>query len=212
MISKQPILYSFRRCPYAMRARMAISYSQQHVALREVVLKDKPSSLFEYSPKGTVPVLVCADGTVINESIDIMLWALALNDPDHWQKNLPEQRSLIEQNDGPFKIRLDQYKYADRYPEHSELFYRESCYPFLDLLEARLTKYRYLFSDNYCLADIAIFPFIRQFAHVDLAWFESTSWHEVSRWLNEFKCSKLFTSIMQKYPAWLEGDAPTLFP
>tara|TARA_R110001592_G_scaffold167131_2_gene402499 strand:+ start:1671 stop:2309 length:639 start_codon:yes stop_codon:yes gene_type:complete len=212
MHTKLPILYSFRRCPYAMRARMAIAYSQQHLELREVILKQKPESLFSYSPKGTVPVLVLPNGSVIDESIDIMLWALAINDPDDWQNKISEQQGLIEQNDGSFKANLDKYKYADRYPEQSELFYRESCYDFLDELEERLSRQRYLFSDQYSLADIAVFPFIRQYAHVDLTWFENHTWHEVSRWLNEFKSSELFTSIMLKYPAWSEEDLPRLFP
>lgn len=195
-----------------MRARMAIAYSQQHLELREVILKQKPESLFSYSPKGTVPVLVLPNGSVIDESIDIMLWALAINDPDDWQNKISEQQGLIEQNDGSFKANLDKYKYADRYPEQSELFYRESCYDFLDELEERLSRQRYLFSDQYSLADIAVFPFIRQYAHVDLTWFENHTWHEVSRWLNEFKSSELFTSIMLKYPAWSEEDLPRLFP
>ena len=169
MHTTQPILYSFRRCPYAMRARMAISYSQQSIELREVILKHKPDSLFKYSSKGTVPILVLPNMTVIDESIDIMLWALSINDPDAWQINLADQMRLIEENDGSFKSSLDKYKYADRFPEHSELYYRESCYHFLDDLEERLSKYQFLFSDQYSLADIAIFPFIRQFAHVDLA-------------------------------------------
>tara|TARA_R110001592_G_scaffold238227_2_gene497793 strand:- start:93668 stop:94264 length:597 start_codon:yes stop_codon:yes gene_type:complete len=191
---------------------MAIAYSQQNVELREVSLKQKPSTLIHYSPKGTVPVLILPDGTVIDESIDIMLWALSKHDPDSWQNNIAQQQQLIAQNDGSFKTSLDKYKYADRYPEQSELFYKEACYPFLDKLEERLNKHKYLFSNQYCLADIAIFPFIRQFAHVDIAWFENHAWHELTRWLNEFKGTYLFSSIMHKYPSWSEGDSPTLFP
>jgi glutathione S-transferase len=212
MHTTRPILYSFRRCPYAMRARMAIVYSQQSVELREVILKHKPNSLLSCSAKGTVPVLVLPNTPAIDESLDIMLWALSINDPDDWQSNLVEQKRLIEENDGSFKSNLDKYKYADRYPEQSELFYRESCYRFLNELEERLSGHRFLFSDQYSLADIAIFPFIRQFAHVDLAWFISHKWHEVSRWLTELKSSELFTGIMQKYPAWSEGDIPRFFP
>lgn len=212
MLSTRPILYSFRRCPYAMRARMAISYAQQSVELREVILKQKPDSLFSHSPKGTVPVLVLSNGSVIEESIDIMLWALSINDPDNWQKNISEQKQLIEQNDGNFKSNLDKYKYADRHPEQTELFHRESCYDFLDELEERLSRHQYLFSNQCSLADIAIFPFIRQFAHVDLTWFENHTWHKVVRWLNEFKASQLFTDVMLKYPAWSEKESPRLFP
>jgi glutathione S-transferase len=191
---------------------MAITYAQHSVELREVILKEKPDSLLECSSKGTVPVLVLPNGSVIDESMDIMLWALSINDPDDWQSNFVEQRQLIEENDGSFKSNLDKYKYADRYPEQSELFYRESCYHFLNELEERLSRHRFLFTDQYSLADIAIFPFIRQFAHVDLAWFISQKWHEVSRWLSELKFSDLFTGIMQKYPAWSEGDIPSFFP
>lgn len=205
------ILYSFRRCPYAMRARMALAYSQQKVELREVSLKQKPISLFEYSAKASVPVLVLTDGTVIDESLDIMLWALAKYDPDHWQEKLSEQVALIKENDTNFKANLDKYKYADRFPE-TELVYRENCYAFLDNLESRLQDQTYLFTNRLRLADIAIFPFIRQFAHVDLDWFESSHWHGLKRWLNEFKSSDLFVSVMHKYPVWQEPDPATFFP
>ena len=211
MLSTHPILYSFRRCPYAMRARLAIAYAHQKVELREVVLKQKPNSLLNYSPKATVPVLVLDDGKVIDQSIDIMRWALTKSDPDNWQKNLPEQLPLIKKNDFSFKANLDKYKYADRHPE-SELHYREACYDFLDDLESRLLDKGYLFDDHYCLADIAIFPFIRQFAHVDLNWFEGAQWHNIKAWLNDLKSSDLFLSIMYKFPPWSEHDKPTLFP
>lgn len=206
-----PILYSFRRCPYAMRARMAIAYSQQQLEIREVVLKNKPASLLVYSEKGTVPVLITKNETIIDESIDIMLWALKLHDPEDWLASIEEQKRLINLNDHTFKAQLDKYKYADRHPEHSELFYREECYPFLDRLETRLNKYDYLYSDHYGFADIAIFPFIRQFAHVDLEWFENAKWKKLQHWLTKLKKSELFTSVMTKYPAWQEGDQPRYF-
>jgi glutathione S-transferase len=206
-----PILYSFRRCPYAMRARMAIAYSQQSVELREIILKQKPSSLFDYSPKATVPVLVLNEGRVIDQSLDIMLWALSNYDPDNWQHNLSDQLALIKLNDISFKAKLDKYKYADRYPE-PELYYREACYDFLSYLDTKLQNKDYLFADQYCLADIAIFPFIRQFAHVDLSWFESSSWHNVRRWLTALKTANLFSRVMNKYPVWSEQDEPTYFP
>lgn len=206
-----PLLYSFRRCPYAMRARMAIAYARQTVEIREITLKQKPSSLLNFSPKATVPVLVLEDGTVIDQSLDIMRWALSKHDPDNWQENVTQQEALISTNDTDFKESLDRYKYADRHPE-TELYYREDCYRFLNDLETQLQAKNYLFGDNFCLADIAIFPFIRQFAHVDLRWFENTEWHAVKRWLEEFKTSELFSSIMHKYPAWAEGDLATHFP
>lgn len=207
-----PILYSFRRCPYAMRARLAIYYAQQHVELREVSLKHKPTSLYTYSPKATVPVMAFNDGRVIDESLDIMLWALNKQDPDNWLENLDDQGELIKQNDFEFKQFLDKYKYADRHPELSELAHRDNCYFFLEELEQRLTKHPYLFSDRPRLADMALLPFIRQFAHVDLSWFERSAWTQVNKWLMNFKTSELFKSIMFKYPVWSEGDAVTLFP
>lgn len=211
MQEKQALMYSFRRCPYAMRARLAITYAQQLVEIREVSLKQKPDSLFTYSAKATVPVLVLPDGEVIDESLDIMLWALNKNDPDNWQDTLAEQLNLIKENDTNFKANLDKYKYADRYPE-SELVYRERCYSFLDKLDKHLQYQTYLFADTYRLADMAIFPFIRQFAHVDLDWFENSNWQEVKRWLNELKSSDLFTSIMHKYPIWQASDPATYLP
>ena len=207
-----PILYSFRRCPYAMRARMAIAYAKQTVTLREVILKTKPASLFTYSSKGTVPVLVLEDGKVIDESIDIMRWALKIHDPDGWLGNIEEQVKLVNMNDQDFKARLDKYKYADRHPEHSEQCHREACYPFLDRLEGLLEKQDFLFSHQYSFADIAIFPFIRQFAHVNLAWFESSRWENLKHWLTQLKTSEFFTSVMTKYPAWEEGSEPVHFP
>lgn len=212
MTTNLPILYSFRRCPYAMRARMAIAYSQHTVELREVSLKAKPKSLLHYSQKGTVPVLISEAGAVIDESLDIMYWALEVNDPDNWLKSIDKQAPLIRLNDDVFKAQLDKYKYADRYPEYSENFYREACYPFLDRLESHLSTQTFLFSDHCCFADIAIFPFIRQFAHVDLDWFKATKWTKLQHWLTQLKSSELFTSIMTKYPAWQEGDKAVYFP
>lgn len=211
-----PILYSFRRCPYAMRARMSLVYSQQTVELREVLLKDKPADLLAISPKGTVPVLLCEDGRVIEESLEIMLWALNKADPNAWltQEKKQEQRQfeLITANDKQFKALLDRYKYADRFPEFSEQYHREQCFEFLRRLEEKLAKHTFLFGEQPCLADIAIFPFIRQFAHVDLEWFEASSWHKLQRWLNYFKKSDLFTRSMTKYPTWENGDSPVHFP
>tara|TARA_R110002167_G_scaffold25973_7_gene89619 strand:- start:8 stop:580 length:573 start_codon:yes stop_codon:yes gene_type:complete len=190
---------------------MAILYAQQRVELREVVLKQKPESLLNYSQKATVPILVLSDGSVIDQSLAIMQWAISKYDPDNWQDKLSEQTQLIEKNDTDFKANLDKYKYADRHPE-PEIYYRTACYEFLDNLDTRLKAQRYLYAEHYCLADIAIFPFIRQFAHVDLSWFETSQWQYVKRWLNELKSSDLFLGIMHKYPAWTEHDKPTFFP
>ncbi len=211
MKDQRAVLYSFLRCPYAMRARLALAYSQQIVEIREVTLKNKPESLLAYSAKATVPVLVLNDETVIDESLDIMQWALSKHDPDNWQENLSQQKELIQENDKQFKTYLDHYKYADRHPE-SETYYRERCTDFLNKLENRLQQHNHLFSNHSSLADMAIFPFIRQFAHVDLTWFESSKWHNLQRWLNHHKSSELFNSIMFKYPTWQKTDAPSYFP
>lgn len=209
-----PVLYSFRRCPYAMRARLAIALADCRVALREVVLKDKPAALLQVSPKATVPVLVQADGNFIEESLDIMLWTTK----NHavWQALDQQQRqqafTLIQENDVSFKQALDRYKYADRYPEHSEQYYRQQGEIFLSKLEQRLANQQGLLADSLTLADFAILPFVRQFALVDWQWFSSANYPQLQRWLNSFLQSDLFARIMIKYPPWQQGDDITLFP
>lgn len=210
-------LYSFRRCPYAMRARLAIAQSGIQCELREVVLKDKPQQLIELSPKATVPVLLTADDKVIDESIDIAFWALAQHDPDNWYQSLSSEQheqmlALIENNDGEFKYFLDRYKYADRYPEQDERFYREQGEKTLTRLEQLLTEHDCLLRDSWTLADIALLPFIRQFAFVDKDWFDSSPYPRVRAWLEAFLESDLFRSVMKKYPQWQEGDEPVGFP
>ncbi|MCX4193015.1 glutathione S-transferase [Methylophaga sp. OBS1] len=210
-------LYSFRRCPYAMRARLAIAQSGIQCELREVVLKDKPQQLIELSPKATVPLLLTADDKVIDESIDIAFWALAQHDPDNWYQSLTSEQheqmlALIENNDGEFKYFLDRYKYADRYPEQDERFYREQGEKTLTRLEQLLTEHDCLLRDSWTLADIALLPFIRQFAFVDKAWFDSSPYPRIRAWLEAFLESDLFRSVMKKYPQWQEGDEPVVFP
>jgi len=178
-------LYSFRRCPYAMRARLAIAYSQQQVQLREIILKEKPPEMLALSEKATVPVLQLSSGEVLDESLDIMAWALSHNDPNNWLAgNLNQMLSLIDENDFEFKEWLDRYKYADRFPEFTESYYRDQCEDFLVKLELRLTVTQYLFANKLTLADIAIFPFIRQFASVDKQWFQQTPYHNLKIWLD----------------------------
>ncbi|OUR86787.1 glutathione S-transferase [Gammaproteobacteria bacterium 42_54_T18] len=202
-----PLLYSFRRCPYAMRARLALYSSGIQVALREVVLRDKPADLRELSPKATVPVLVTPEGQVIDESLDIMLWALEQSDPEGWLLKGKATMVLIGQNDGQFKHWLDHYKYADRFPEHSASYYREQAEVFIAELEARLSAYSYLMAEKLSLADVAIFPFIRQFAHVDKSWFDQAPYPKVQIWLAELLKSSRFTDVMVKYPQWhVESD------
>lgn len=211
--STDHILYSFRRCPYAMRARMALRYSDCRVQLREVELKNKPDALIAISAKATVPVLQCADGRVIDESLDIMHWALRHNDPHNWlqAQYQPEVSALIETNDTLFKRHLDHYKYADRYPEFSQLEYRQQGEVFLQQLEQRLQQQAYLLSERISLADVAIFPFIRQFAHVDIGWFDQAPYPCLRAWLYQWMESSLFQSVMQKYTPWRVGDTPLVF-
>jgi len=207
------IFYSFRRCPYAIRARMALKYSGVSVLLREIELKNKPPQMLCCSVKGTVPVLVLADGTIIDESRDIMLWALGLTDPEHWltENSATEINHLLNDNDYRFKNALDQYKYADRYPDQPVEYYRTQGETFLALLECRLTNHRFLMGDKVSMADIGIFPFIRQFALVDKDWFYQSSYHQLQAWLDHFLQSELFISVMQKYPSWTESSEPVFF-
>jgi glutathione S-transferase len=215
--SNLAVLYSFRRCPYAMRARLAIANSNIQLELREIVLRDKPQQLIDISPKATVPVLHLPDNTVIDESLDIMHWALEQNDPAHWFNSLSDEQKtlsqkLITNNDGEFKYYLDRYKYADRYPEHTQEHYRQQAEKFLILLEQQLQQNDFLICDRITLADMAILPFIRQFAFADKAWFDQSPYPYIQAWLAEFTESDLFQSIMIKYSAWQFEDQVTLFP
>lgn len=209
-MSGLPVLYSFRRCPYAMRARMAIAVSGVKVELREVALRDKPAELGDVSPKATVPVLVLQNGAVIDESLDIMRWALGNSDPEGWL--LRDDTVLIAVNDGPFKQALDRYKYPDRVGAADGLAGRAQALVHLAALEDRLARNRFLHGPTYGLSDIALFPFVRQFAAVDQAWFGNQPLQALQAWLNELTRSALFDSIMQRYPQWRAGDGPTIFP
>lgn len=197
--SNQPILYTFCRCPYAIRARLAITISQLSVEYREILLRDKPREMLKLSPKGTVPVLVLPDGQVIDESIDIMRWALAQNDPEHW---LTDESDLIDINDHEFKPWLDRYKYADRHPEQSSDFHRQQGEVFLERLESKLHLHSALSGNNYTITDYAIAPFIRQFAHVDKHWFFNSAYPKTIQWLQHILTSDLFERVMMKQPVW----------
>ena len=191
-------LYSFRRCPYAMRARMALRYSGVPVEIVEVSLKAKPGEMLAISPKGTVPVLD-AGGRVIDESLEIMRWALAQHDPQGWLLDGDSRiAELIEANDQGFKMHLNRYKYAERYPEQPMEVYRAEGALFLQRLDELLTDRDYLLTDHPSLADIALLPFVRQFAHVDREWFAQTPYVRLQAWLQRFLESDLFTSIMKK--------------
>jgi len=197
-----PILYSYRRCPYAMRARMALSYAGIAVEIREVSFKDKPAHMLQVSPKGTVPVLVLQSGQVIEQSLDIMYWALQQHDADGWLREDPQQQLLIAENDGSFKQSLDRYKYAIRFPEYSAEHYRQQGELFLQKLEQRLQQSAFLLGNTISLSDIAIFPFIRQFAAVDSVWFETAAYTRLESWLQHLVNSTLFESVMTKYPSY----------
>ena len=205
-----PLLYSFRRCPYAIRARLAIKVSGVQVQLREVLLADKPKEMLACSAKGTVPVLVLPDSGVIDESREIMVWALQQYDPSGWLPSDPEMQAqvdrLIDGNDGDFKRHLDQYKYADRFPEQPMEVYRQQAEEFVAQLERCLTAQRYLTGDRLTMADMAVLPFIRQFAAVDRAWFERADYYRLRTWLDELLATDLFASVMKKYDRWRCGD------
>lgn len=205
-----PILYSYRRCPYAMRARMALCSAGIEVEIREISLKEKPRHMLLVSPKGTVPVLVLDDGRVIDQSLDIMLWALKQRDVDDWLNvNMPEAIALIDLNDGMFKQSLDRYKYAIRFPEHPAQYYRSEGEQFLQQLESQLARHKFLMCDRPSFVDIAIFPFIRQFAAVDEAWFQTIAYSQLKNWLHHWLNSDLFARIMVKYPVYYDetGEA-----
>jgi glutathione S-transferase len=196
---------------------MAIAYSGVTVVLREVVLRDMPASLLACSPKATVPVLVLTDGRVLEESRDIIDWALAVNDPQVWQPERGdlahgENMRLVDENDAFFKHNLDRYKYAERYPEHPADYYRGRGELFLEKLEGLLQQHAWLCGERMSVVDVSIFPFVRQFVHVDKAWFKGAAYPRLQAWLDYFLGSTLFTRVMEKYPQWREGDAVTLFP
>src|SRR5690554_637466 len=207
-------LYSFRRCPYAMRARLGLLFAELQVELREIVLKDKPAQMLAISPKGTVPVLQLTDGVVIEESRDIMIWALEQHDPQGLLDAavLDQAKALIEQNDNEFKHWLDRYKYSDRHPEMSQMEYRQRGEVFSQILERLLTENPFLLGHQPTIADIGIMPFVRQFAHVDRDAFYSLPYPNLQRWLQLWLEHPFFLKAMVKYPPWQEGDDAVVFP
>lgn len=204
-----PVLYSFRRCPYAMRARLAVSVSGVPVEVREIVLRDKAPAFLAVSPSATVPCLATEDA-VIDESLDVMIWALQQNDPTGWLDMPDAGFDLIAEADGPFKQALDRTKYHTRYPEHDREDSRAAAMSFLNTLAPMLVE-GHLFGPYASLADMAILPFVRQFALIDKARFDTDADPLLCRWLDDFLHSDLFATIMPKLPKWVEGDAPTHF-
>ena len=209
-----PTLYSFRRCPYAIRARLAVKVSGAAVTLREVVLRNKPAALIGASPKATVPVLQLQNGAVLDQSLDIMRWALSLNDPQHWLRfeNHAEAQALIALNDGRFKQALDCYKYAPRHPQRPAHVYRDEAMELMLMpLNARLAEHGFLLCDSPSLTDMAIVPFVRQFAAVDIEWFNTAPLPHLQLWMKHLADSPLFVSVMTRYAAWQPGDADVMF-
>lgn len=197
-----PILYTFRRCPYAIRARMALAYSCITVVQQEVILKQKPQEMLLASPKGTVPVLILADGRVIDESLDIMDWALTQYDPDGWLCTELKDKcnDLIDSNDVWFKPILDNYKYSQHANNYDPHYYRNEVKEYFSKLNLLLKNRQFLLADHISLADVALFPFIRQFYMVDQQWFEQSEYKYLYTWLQFFLSSELFLSVMKKLP------------
>ncbi|MDX8406433.1 MAG: glutathione S-transferase [Mariprofundus sp.] len=205
MTVSKPVLYSFRRCPYAMRARMALHYAGVQCMIREVVLKDKPQQLLAISAKGTVPVLLLPDGNVIDESLEIMRWALARHDPELWLQ--ADAGNLIERNDSEFKFHLDRYKYPERFGLDSDaVSHRQQATVFLAELDQYLSQAAYLYGERASMADIALFPFVRQFAAVQPAWFAALPYPHLQTWLSRWLDSELFHAVMLRYPQWHPED------
>ena len=200
-----PVLYSFRRCPYAMRARMALLASGTVCELREVKLSDKPAAMVEASPKATVPVLVLAGGEVVEESLGIMDWALGRSDPEGWLSR--RDASLVATCDEPFKHALDRYKYPNRYGSDSAE-HRSAGLSFLETLETRLANHAQLHGEVRGYTDIAIMPFVRQFAATDRDWFAAQDLPALTRWLEDHLASDLFAACMVRHPPWTGQEAP----
>ena len=212
--SSYPRLYSFRRCPYAMRARLGLLFAGLQVELREITLKNKPPQMLVISPKGTVPVLQLLNGTVIEESREIMTWALTQQDAQGLlaAQTLPQANALIDKNDNEFKYWLDRYKYADRHLDMSQAEYRQRGEIFLQMLEELLIKNPYLLGESITIADIGIMPFVRQFAHVNRKVFYDLPYPSLQRWLQDWLCYPLFLQAMTKFEPWQEKDDVVVFP
>jgi glutathione S-transferase len=215
-----PILYSLRNCPFAMRARLAIFKANQKVILRDIILSNKPQQMLTASPKATVPVLVNKENGVIEESLDIMLWAFTQNDPnDFLHQGVGENRlnkntemmALIKQFDDQFKVCLENYKCAKRYHENNLIECRQACEIHIAQLEQRLSQYQFLISNNESLADIALLPFIRQFARIERQWYLQSPYPKLRAWLNGYLQSSIFTKVMAKYPLWNKNQETIVF-
>ncbi|MGF1689351.1 glutathione S-transferase [Photobacterium japonica] len=217
MPTTRPLLYSLRRCPYCVRARIGLLLAQQPVILREVKLKNKPAAMMHISTQGTVPILQLPTGEIMEESIDIMLWALHRSDPHdllrHDQPDvLPAMQLLISDCDNNFIPALEAFKHSARYHTATEHIDREACLPFIERLEQGLQTSPYLMGNHPCLADFAILPFIRQFSRVDKPWYRAMAWHNLQRWLIDLYQHPAYGEAMQVVPVWQEGQPDGLFP
>lgn len=210
-----PLLYSFRRCPYAIRARLALAHSAMACELREINLRNKPQALLDASAKGTVPVLVTEDGVVIDQSLDIMLYALGTNDPDGWlsptQGALSEMLLLIERNDSFFKKALDRCKYPERHSAEEVNLAQADALLWLSELNEQLEHSGYLFGLHPSLADMALRPFVRQYARIDQAQWDEQPWPHLQDWLQRWTDSALFAEVMETYPGWVAGTTGPMF-
>ena len=209
-MAQHPVFWTFRRCPYAMRARLALVSAGVKVELREILLRDKPQAFLDTSASGTVPALRAND-QVLDESLDIMIWALEQSDPQQLLDMPKEGWELISTNDGPFKNALDHTKYATRYPDLDEEVERQKAATYLTDLDQKLDGQAWLFGDRPTIADLAMLPFVRQFANIDRAWFDAQPWPNLIRWLDQFLASDTFGQIMHKYAPWSEDDVPIWF-
>lgn len=212
-----PILYSLQNCPYAIRARIGLLLAKQTVYLRAIKMNSKPSEMIEVSPKATVPVLVLNDLSVIEESLDIMIWALKKNDPSNllYRENpeiFPEMLNIIDTIDNDFVDILKKYKCASRYHDNTEIEHRQRCEVFISMLEIRLSHNDFLMGATASLVDYAVLPFIRQFARVDRKWFVNAPYPNLQRWLSLHLNQALFTRVMAKYPLWLERREECVYP
>jgi len=214
--SALPVLYSLRNCPYAIRARMAIYVSGQAVQLRDIALSDKPAHMLQVSPKGTVPVLMLQNDKVLEQSLEIMMWAFGQSDPNNYlMSHCPNSRAemlrLVDLFDTEFKLCLEKYRSAKRYHDESVLAHRLACEHYLQVLEQKLSQHPYLMSDNPSLADLAIVPFIRQLARVERQWYLQSPYPNIRAWLNGYLQSLMFSKVMTKYSLWLAEESLIVF-
>ena len=209
------IFWSFRRCPYAMRARLAVKSSGIEVHLREILLRDKPDEFLQASQKGTVPVLEVGDGQVIDESLDVMFWALSQSDPEGWLDIYHTDKAAVEQHlsslDTDFKFHLDRYKYATRYDDVDEKIHRQEAVIFLESWNEKLTNQTALSGSTNGILDYATLPFVRQFRIADMEWFDAQDWPALHNWLQTFLNSERFASVMTKYAPWKDTGEEHLF-